>query len=619
MQVRKLRLIIVLFTIFLLVPISVSAGDSDGDGSDDSEDAFPDDPTQWADSDGDGYGDNADGNWPDSCPMNFGASSIDRNGCPDTDGDGYSDPDESWPAHPEGNGDTFPQDSNEWADTDEDGFGDNTDVDDDEDGVLDSEDSCPLSSLGWTSTPSIDFDSDGCMDWEDLDDDGDGFLDSGDLCPNTPNGETVNSDGCSDSQLDSDGDGVDDETDAFPEDPSESQDTDGDGCGDNGDAFPDDPTQCSDSDGDGYGDNADGNWPDSCPMNFGDSWRDRKGCPDTDGDGYSDAGDAFPDDLTQWSDSDDDGFGDNPNGNVPDSCPMNFGASSIDRNGCPDTDGDGYSDAGDAFPQDSNEYADTDGDGIGDSVDQCTETPNWKIANSNGCSTSQLDSDNDGVNDETDAFPEDPSESQDTDGDGFGDNSDAYVTDASRSNSDLSSQVVYVFQGKATTLQYAGILLSCCGLGLTIILGIGRTAKSKSTDKQMKSLLSMIAKSNDNRQLLVVKNLIDKKYLDKKITGEQNTFLKQKITEFETIQDSITIQDSVPSIQPIVQHTITKNISYNIQDSVVTGDGNISEIILPDPSSTGVMKDGFEWLQHEGNNYYRPANQPNTQWHRWQG
>ena len=67
-----------------------------------------------------------------------------------------------------------------------------------------------------------------------------------------------------------------------------------------------------------------------------------------------------------------------------------------------------------------------------------------------------------------------------------------------------------------------------------------------------------------------------------------------------------------------INHNITKHISYNIQDSVVTGNENLSEIILPDPSSTGVVKDGFEWLEHGGNLYYRPANQPNSQWQRWQ-
>ena len=146
-----------------------------------------------------------------------------------------------------------------------------------------------------------------------------------------------------------------------------------------------------------------------------------------------------------------------------------------------------------------------------------------------------------------------------------------------------------------------------------MILGIRRTAKSNSTEKQMKSLLVMIEKSNNNMQLLAAKNLVDQKYLDKKITGEQNTFLKQKIKDFETRQDSM------PSIQPIVQHNITKNISYNIQDSVVTGNDNISSTVLPDPSSNGIVNEGYEWLEYNGKKYYRQANQPNTEWHLWQG
>ena len=48
------------------------------------------------------------------------------------------------------------------------------------------------------------------------------------------------------------------------------------------DAFPDDPTQWFDTDGDGYGDNASGT-----------------------------NGDRFPNNANQWSDTDGDGYGDN--------------------------------------------------------------------------------------------------------------------------------------------------------------------------------------------------------------------------------------------------------------------------------------------------------------------
>ena len=53
-------------------------------------------PTQWKDSDRDGFGDELDGFEGDQCPDVAGTSRLDRFGCPDSDGDGWSDPDENW-------------------------------------------------------------------------------------------------------------------------------------------------------------------------------------------------------------------------------------------------------------------------------------------------------------------------------------------------------------------------------------------------------------------------------------------------------------------------------------------------------------------------------------------
>jgi hypothetical protein len=173
-------------------------------------------------------------------------------------------------------------------------------------------------------------------------------------------------------------------------------DTDGDGFGDLSDAFPTDPSQWSDSDGDGFGDNQVGYRPDSCLEVYGNSTADRWGCPDTDDDGYSNAdenapahpngtADAFPFNPTQWEDSDGDGYGNEqdrtfwsgsewitleggdlwPNDrfrwydtdldgfdNNSDACPEEAGSSTIDRDGCPDSDGDGVSDRYDTAPDD---------------------------------------------------------------------------------------------------------------------------------------------------------------------------------------------------------------------------------------------------------------------------
>ena len=52
--------------------------DFDRDGVKDSIDIFPYDSSQHSDNDGDGYGDSFSGNLPDSCPSEYGNSTIDR-------------------------------------------------------------------------------------------------------------------------------------------------------------------------------------------------------------------------------------------------------------------------------------------------------------------------------------------------------------------------------------------------------------------------------------------------------------------------------------------------------------------------------------------------------------
>jgi hypothetical protein len=110
------------------------------------------------------------------------------------------------------------------SDTDLDGLIDALDLDDDNDGVADSDDAFPLDAL-----ESMDTDADGIGDNSDLDDDNDGAFDDDDAFP-LDSSET----------LDTDGDGVGDNADAFDLDASESVDTDGDGIGNNADLDDDD-------------------------------------------------------------------------------------------------------------------------------------------------------------------------------------------------------------------------------------------------------------------------------------------------------------------------------------------------------------------------------------------
>lgn len=151
--------------------------DSDGDGyGDNSEgqdgDAYPLDSSQWQDTDRDGYGDNPTGTTPDGCPTVNGFSIEDRYGCPDSDLDGYSDPDENWTTVQ--GADALPSDGTQWSDGDGDGYGDN---------ALGSQpDQCPTtpgnSTRAWLPDPenpqqNTELPSHGCEDK-----DGDGWADA---------------------------------------------------------------------------------------------------------------------------------------------------------------------------------------------------------------------------------------------------------------------------------------------------------------------------------------------------------------------------------------------------------------------------------------------------------
>jgi WD40 repeat protein len=437
------------------------------DQGDGKVDAFPTDGTQWLDSDGDGFGDNpAPANEPDACVLVPGNSTGDRYGCPDTDGDGYSNPSPGWTA--DDGADLWPDDPEQWVDSDGDGYGDNylytvqqsTQLHVDQRGDAFPDDASQWNDTdgdgwgdnwadaGWASWrpaewPGVRIDGATQVDafpldrtqW--LDTDGDGFGDNpnsaaADGCPEVQGNSIWDRLGCPDS----DGDGWSDPTVDWTASPE---------C-DQADAFPADASQWCDSDGDGYGDNESGTTPDHCPNQGGTSTLDVYGCADRDGDGYSNAGDPFPDDPTQWEDADGDNRGDNPNGSNPDLYPN-------DSTQWADTDGDGYGDNpsgtnGDRFPYDARQWEDTDGDGFGDNLidedgdglseagDVCPlSAGNSNAPISRGCP----DTDSDGYTDPVDAFPENPFQWNDTDGDGFGDNSavnggDNCVNEFGRSN-----------------------------------------------------------------------------------------------------------------------------------------------------------------------------------------
>ncbi len=224
-----------------------------------------------------------------------------------------------------------------------------------------------------------DSDGDGIADTEDYDDDDDGHLDSLDNCPldygTSTSGGYI---GCPDG--------------------------DGDGWADLIDPFVNDDSQWKDSDGDGYGDNPLGNNPDRWVL-----------------------------DASQWFDTDEDGFGDNEFGTRGDSCPTVYGTSTLDIFGCPDTDGDGWSNEGDSFPTIASQFSDRDGDGWGDNQSEGAEQVD--AFPSDGTQWEDLDGDGHGDNKygtEGDWFPDDPTRWADSDRDGYADEDDAFVNDATQ-------------------------------------------------------------------------------------------------------------------------------------------------------------------------------------------
>jgi hypothetical protein len=201
-------------------------------------------------------------------------------------------------------------------------------------------------------------------------------------------------------------------------------DSDGDSVGDLSDAFPSEVSQWADIDGDGFGENPGGVTPDSCPSVWGTSFIDVYGCLDIDGDGVSNSGDAFPSDISQWNDTDADGFGDNISGFRGDTCPNQFGSSTRNNTyGCPDADYDGWADTQDFMPNDASQWKDSDGDGYGNQLtgfqgDACPQDYGESWQDRFGC----LDSDGDGWSDKNDAFPFESTQYSDRDLDGYGDN-----------------------------------------------------------------------------------------------------------------------------------------------------------------------------------------------------
>ena len=351
----------------------------------------------WSNVDKDDWGDDED-----ACPLIAGNSTEDRLGCPDSDGDGWSDADSEWTW---GMGaDRFVNNPDQHADGDGDGWGDNSNGTDGDvcpeiwgnstqGGVLGCIDS---DGDDWADT--IDWDVSDPTQW--ADDDSDSYGDN-------PNG--TNGDDCPGEWGNSTEGGV-----------LGCMDSDGDGWGDAADWSSSDASQWADSDSDGYGDESTGTQGDDCNSTWGNSTENGTlGCIDNDGDGWAESDDWLPTDKSQWIDEDDDGWGDNPNGTNGDACPGVWGNSTQgDVLGCIDSDGDDWADIVDAFINESSQWTDWDSDGYGDNqnganADDCPDQFGVSYLDVLGCA----DWDADGVSNTNDPAPLDASLAIDDDND----------------------------------------------------------------------------------------------------------------------------------------------------------------------------------------------------------
>lgn len=242
--------------------------DDDGDGVNDSVDAFPLNEAESQDQDDDQIGDNAD-----NCPVNANNDQTDTDGdgignaCDlDNDNDGVADEVDNCPAQPN------PGQIN----TDQDEQGNACDTDDDGDSVEDGVDNCPLVANTNQDNQDQDDHGDACDNDRDgdglsnaeeaalgtdaslVDSDLDGVNDGVDNCPATGNSDQLNTDGDAKGNAcdnDDDNDGTLDSADAFPLDDTEDADADGDTVGDNADNCPVTANEDqADSDGDQVGD-----------------------------------------------------------------------------------------------------------------------------------------------------------------------------------------------------------------------------------------------------------------------------------------------------------------------------------------------------------------------------
>ena len=402
------------------------------------------------------------------------------------------------------------------------GFGD-----DDNDGVQDLHDICP----GFDD--SNDFDNDGTPDGCDEDDDGDGTLDEDDLCPNTPLGAIVDW-GC---PMDSDEDGVYDGLDLCPESVNYAG-VDSNGCD-------------LDSDSDGI-------------PNFDDS------CPNTP------IGEPLVDDLNSWgcSLSQIDTDGDGVNDSI-DICPNSIGLAGVDSDGCD---------------------LDSDSDGIPNFDDSCPDTPSEYIVDYIGCIDEgdvRNDFDNDGYVGSNDVCPYEggvvnsvgcPIE--------FDDNSQDNSNNGGQTSTDTDDASSSTESGDGVVCFFAILVI----VGVILLISKGskkeevRRVRTPTSGDRFSPVPGKMPVRQPNQQEMMQKLENERRYAQQQVMQLQQQLnqsnqmsasqLSSLQAQMQQMQANIEQSEKAKAeLEEKLQNaekskTIVQNITYNIQDSAISGDIN---------------------------------------------
>jgi nitrogen fixation protein len=454
------------------------------------------------------------------------------------------------------------------------------------------------------------------------DEDFDGVEDSIDNCPSTSLGSAVDSNGCDATQRDSDNDGVSDAQDNWPEEDawlyinliswSANQTVEW----DNNEGFPDPHFQiCIEADGDNIDCINTPTWDDQLTLN--NPWN-------------------YPIDLPDYSNilnitiecGDNDALND-------DECDMNSELEewklyaqynwsqtptlTLIGNG----DGDGYGtwkNAASEWRLTIGGYVDEDFDGVEDSIDNCPSTDIQYTVDEHGCSLSQKDSDNDGVTDADDNCPATnlgstvdsdgcDATQRDSDFDGIVDSKDecsntpnGIAVDENgcdfREGSDSSTNSDDSREGSSDSSSgfSSGIFCSLLIIGIVVVV-IRLGAKNKPgqhrvhtpPSRQQHIPIQRQPSQQEIQAQMLHQKQIEAQHLQNQLAQQasQTQYLQQQLakqsrsaSEMKGMQEELAqLQESKAALEQELEETskattVVQNITYNIQDSAISGDLN---------------------------------------------